>query len=91
MRKIPNNTFKHVQDKDTSKQLKRKRGPTKKVYFATCIKTSFVYLFLQDEKCTYCGFVLQNKLFLRMHLQFEHEYEITGDDDDEENDNEEYK
>jgi len=74
MRKIPNNTFKHVQDKDTSKQLKRKRGPTKK-----------------DEKCTYCGFVLQNKLFLRMHLQFEHEDEITGDDDDEENNNDEYK
>jgi len=73
MRKIQNNTFKHVQDKDTSKQLKRKRVPTKK-----------------DEKCTYCGFVLQNKLFLRMHLQYENE--ITGDDDDdEENNNEEYK
>ena len=54
--------------------------------------TSMIYLFLQDEKCTFCGFVLQNKLFLRMHLQFEHENDITGDDDDdEENNNEEYK
>jgi len=73
MRKLPNNTFKNVQDKETSKQLKRKKAPSKQ----------------KDEKCIYCGFLLQNKLLLRMHLQFEHENEITTGDDDE--DHEEYK
>jgi len=73
MRKLANNTFKNVQDKETSKQIKRKKALSKQ----------------KDEKCTYCGFLLQNKLLLRMHLQFEHENEITTGDDDE--DHEEYK
>ena len=63
---VDRNTGKLIKKKTHLQKLKvkNKRAPPdqKDVYF-------------QEEKCSVCGFLLKNKMMLRMHLRFEHEHD----------------